>query len=122
MLGRFGWAEILVIVVLVVILFGSRRIPEMMKNLAEGMNIFKKEISKTKSADKAPKAEKTATDASAHKAKPAGTNRAASGKTKTVAARKAPVKVVKPAKTTKSVKNAKSMGGAKSAKKSTAKK
>ena len=47
MFGRFGWAEILVIVVLVVILFGSNKIPGMMKNLADGLNIFKKEIKKT---------------------------------------------------------------------------
>lgn len=44
MLGRLGWAEILVIVVLVVILFGSAKIPGMMKNLADGINVFKKEM------------------------------------------------------------------------------
>ena len=44
MFGRFGWAEILVIVVLVLILFGSSKIPGMMKNLADGINTFKKEI------------------------------------------------------------------------------
>ncbi len=44
MFGRFGWAEILVIVVLVLILFGHNKIPGMMKNLADGINIFKKEL------------------------------------------------------------------------------
>ncbi len=44
MFGRFGWAEILVIVVLVLILFGHNKIPGMMKNLADGINTFKKEI------------------------------------------------------------------------------
>jgi len=48
MFGRFGWAEILVIVVLVLILFGSGKIPGMMKNLADGINVFKKEIKDTK--------------------------------------------------------------------------
>ncbi|MBO5704876.1 MAG: twin-arginine translocase TatA/TatE family subunit [Alphaproteobacteria bacterium] len=52
MFGRFGWAEILVIVVLVVILFGSNKIPGMMKNLADGLNIFKKEIKDTKKPEK----------------------------------------------------------------------
>lgn len=52
MFGRFGWAEILVIVVLVVILFGHNKVPGMMKNLADGLNIFKKELK-----DGAPKAE-----------------------------------------------------------------
>lgn len=44
MFGRFGWAEILVIVVLVLILFGHNKIPGMMKNLADGINTFKKEL------------------------------------------------------------------------------
>lgn len=47
MFGRLGWAEILVIVVLVVILFGHNKIPGMMRNLADGLNIFKKELKKT---------------------------------------------------------------------------
>lgn len=48
MFGRFGWAEILVIVVLVLILFGHNKIPGMMKNLADGINVFKKELKNTK--------------------------------------------------------------------------
>lgn len=48
MFGRFGWAEILVIVVLVIVLFGHNKIPGMMKNLADGINIFKKELKDTK--------------------------------------------------------------------------
>ena len=53
MFGRFGWAEILVIVVLVLILFGHNKIPGMMKNLADGINVFKKEIKNTDSKKKA---------------------------------------------------------------------
>lgn len=52
MFGRFGWAEILVIVVLVLILFGHNKIPGMMKNLADGINVFKKEIKNVNEADK----------------------------------------------------------------------
>ena len=47
MFGRLGWMEILVIVVLVVILFGHNKIPGMMRNLADGLNVFKKELKKT---------------------------------------------------------------------------
>ena len=61
MFGRLGWAEILVIVVLVVILFGSAKIPGMMKNLADGINVFKKEIKNKPSDAAAPKAEKKPT-------------------------------------------------------------
>ncbi len=58
MFGRLGWAEILVIVVLVVILFGSAKIPGMMKNLADGVNVFKKEIKNKPSDAASPRAEK----------------------------------------------------------------
>ncbi len=45
---RAGFWEILLIVVLVLILFGHNKIPTLMKNLANGINIFKKEIKETK--------------------------------------------------------------------------
>ncbi len=51
MFGRLGWAEILVIVVLLVILFGHNKIPNMMRNLANGLNVFKKEIKKENAKD-----------------------------------------------------------------------
>ncbi len=41
---RWGFWEIILIVVLVVILFGSAKIPSMMKNIADGVKVFKKEI------------------------------------------------------------------------------
>lgn len=41
---RAGFWEILLIVVLILILFGHNKIPELMKNLANGVNVFKKEI------------------------------------------------------------------------------
>lgn len=60
MFGRLGWAEILVIVILLVILFGSAKIPGMMRNLANGVNVFKSEIKKTsKDNDKKAEADKT---------------------------------------------------------------
>lgn len=56
MFGRLGWMEILVIVVLLVILFGHAKIPNMMKNLANGLNTFKKEM---KRDDAKPTVEKS---------------------------------------------------------------
>jgi len=41
---RAGFWEILLIVVLVLILFGHGKIPDLMKNLAGGINAFKKEL------------------------------------------------------------------------------
>ena len=51
MFGRLGWAEILVIVVLLVILFGHKAIPGMMKNLADGINVFKRELKNNDKSD-----------------------------------------------------------------------
>ncbi len=41
---RGGIWEIILIVVLILILFGSAKIPAMMKNIAGGIKTFKKEI------------------------------------------------------------------------------
>ena len=49
---RFGIWEILLIALLVIILFNSAKIPAMMKNLADGVKVFKKEV-KTQSPKKA---------------------------------------------------------------------
>lgn len=57
MFGRLGWWEILFIVLLLVILFGHSKIPNMMKNLANGITTFKKEMKKDddkKVADEKP--------------------------------------------------------------------
>ena len=41
---RPGFWEILLIVVLVLILFGHSKIPDLMKNLASGIKVFKTEL------------------------------------------------------------------------------
>lgn len=53
MFGRFGVWEILIIVLLVVVLFGHAKIPGMMKNLADGVKVFKKEMKDTTSENAA---------------------------------------------------------------------
>ena len=45
---RLGWTEIILIVILVMILFMSNKIPGMMRNFADGINVFKKELKDTK--------------------------------------------------------------------------
>lgn len=51
---RPGLWQIVLVIVLVFILFGSSKIPDMMKNLAGGINVFKKELKDDKSQE-APK-------------------------------------------------------------------
>lgn len=43
-MGKIGWLELILIAVLVLILFGHAKIPELAKNLASGINVFKKEL------------------------------------------------------------------------------
>jgi sec-independent protein translocase protein TatA len=41
-MGNFGFTEILLILLVVVLLFGGRKIPELMKGLGQGMKEFRK--------------------------------------------------------------------------------
>jgi sec-independent protein translocase protein TatA len=41
-MGNFGLTEILLILVVVVLLFGARKIPELMKGIGTGIKEFKK--------------------------------------------------------------------------------
>lgn len=50
-MGRFGVTEILVILAIVLLLFGGKKIPELMKGLGGGIKEFKKAA---KGEDEAP--------------------------------------------------------------------
>ena len=41
LLGAFGWQQAVIILVIVLLLFGGRKIPELMKGLGKGMKEFK---------------------------------------------------------------------------------
>lgn len=41
-MGRLGTTEIILIVLVVILLFGGKKIPELMKGLGQGMREFKK--------------------------------------------------------------------------------
>ena len=51
---RGGIWEIILIVLLVLILFGSAKIPAMAKNIANGIKTFKHEVKEEKPVKKAP--------------------------------------------------------------------
>ncbi len=40
-LGRIGFTEILVILLLIVVLFGAKKIPELMRGMGSGVKAFK---------------------------------------------------------------------------------
>jgi sec-independent protein translocase protein TatA len=51
-MGRFGVTEILVILAFVLLLFGGKKIPELMKGLGSGIKEFKNAAKEEPSADK----------------------------------------------------------------------
>jgi sec-independent protein translocase protein TatA len=51
-MARIGLTEILLILVVVVLLFGGRKIPELMKGIGQGMKEFKKASNYNPSDDK----------------------------------------------------------------------
>lgn len=59
-LGGIGWGEIIVIALIVLLFFGGKKIPEMMKGLGKGVKSFKdgmngKDEDKDKEEDKKDK-------------------------------------------------------------------
>ncbi len=49
MLGNLGWQEILLILLLVMLLFGARRIPEVMRSFGKGYKEFRKGMKEIRS-------------------------------------------------------------------------
>jgi len=41
---NIGWPEVLIILLVVLILFGGRKLPELARGLGRGLRIFKKEL------------------------------------------------------------------------------
>lgn len=56
-MGMIGPWQIVLIVLLVVILFGGKKIPELMRGMGRGMKEFKDAVNKDYTAEDAPKQE-----------------------------------------------------------------
>ena len=41
LLGMIGWQQILIIAIIILVLFGGKKIPEMMRGVGKGMKEFK---------------------------------------------------------------------------------
>ena len=54
MFGNIGMTEILIILLIVLILFGAKRIPEVAGSLGKGINEFKRNMSEAQRAITAP--------------------------------------------------------------------
>lgn len=49
---RLGWTEILIILALVLLLFGAKRLPELARSLGKSLNEFKKGMKDATGAEK----------------------------------------------------------------------
>ena len=43
--GSFGWGDIVIIALVILLLFGGKKIPELMKGLGKGVKSFKEGVS-----------------------------------------------------------------------------
>jgi sec-independent protein translocase protein TatA len=57
-MGNFGVTEIILILLVVILLFGGRKIPELMKGIGQGMKEFKKASRVDDESDKMKSGEK----------------------------------------------------------------
>jgi len=62
-LGPFGWQELVIVLIIALVIFGPKRLPEIGKSLGKGIKEFKKSTTElqehiTKEEPEAPKAEK----------------------------------------------------------------
>lgn len=57
-LGMIGWPQVVLIAVVVLLLFGGKKIPEMMRGLGKGMKEFKDATSEDSSKSNTSKEEK----------------------------------------------------------------
>lgn len=53
-LGGLGWGEILLIVFVILLLFGGKKIPELMKGLGKGVRSFKQGMNEIQDEINAP--------------------------------------------------------------------
>ena len=59
MFGNIGWGEVIVIMIVILLLFGARRIPEVMRSLGQGVREFKKSMNEvTSEIEKQPEEKK----------------------------------------------------------------
>ena len=50
-----GWLELTVIFLIILLLFGSKRLPDIAKNIGKSLKLFKKEIKKSDDESESPK-------------------------------------------------------------------
>jgi sec-independent protein translocase protein TatA len=62
MFGHPGWQEILLILLIIILLFGATRIPDLMRSMGKGVREFKKGVAGEDEEKKIDKAEQKKED------------------------------------------------------------
>lgn len=60
--GSFGWGEIVIIALVILLLFGGKKIPELMKGLGKGVKSFKEGVSEVEKEVEKPIEEEKQTE------------------------------------------------------------
>ncbi len=60
-MGQVGWPQLLIVLVIVLLVFGAKRLPEVGKSLGSGMREFKDGIKGIDDDDDTPAAQRTLT-------------------------------------------------------------
>jgi sec-independent protein translocase protein TatA len=60
MFGSFGWMELLLILIIVLIIFGAGKIPQLGEGLGKAIKGFKKSVNEADAVDVTPTQEQTA--------------------------------------------------------------
>lgn len=58
LLGMPGWSQILLVVIAILLLFGGKKIPELMRGIGQGMKEFKKATNDDDDKDKDDRTDK----------------------------------------------------------------
>lgn len=62
MIGSFGWMELLLILIIVLIIFGAGKIPQLGEGLGKAIKGFKKSVAEADALDVTPNSESSAAD------------------------------------------------------------
>ena len=62
MIGSFGWMELLLILIIVLIIFGAGKIPQLGEGLGKAIKGFKKSVAEADALDVTPNSEPSAAD------------------------------------------------------------
>ena len=74
-MGRIGPTEIIIVAVLIIVIFGWKKLPDAARSLGRSARVFKSEVDEMKKENEAAKSEASTTTVRSEPIEPAGTGR-----------------------------------------------